>query len=704
MPASNAQQIDRAHELLINGKLDAAERLLNQVIRADPDAGLAFYYLGLIDYQRKHFSNSAGLIERAIECGETDPAVYNNLGMAFLGAEEGQKAINAFDRAIGLDGEYVMAWFNRGTACDQLNLPKDAQNCYEKALTLDPYLALAHNNLGLVHQRNGDLTKAVSCFEECLRINPDYNIALNNLGFCQQLLGLTDVALNFYSATLKISPKNTAAHVNAGNLLQLLGRYEEASLHYQSALKLAPELDLLIGNLMFCKAMICDWREYKAQWRQIEKKTSQGLLPCSPFALLSGCDDGKLALKLAQRYAERHVHVPSSITILNPNQLSTQDRSSKLRIGYISSDFKEHPVAYLMVGIIENHNRDVFEVVGFSIAKPGDDPLGQRICKSFDRFVDVSSLSDQQVIEEIRSHKIDIAIDLNGYIDGCRPGIFKARIAPVQINYYGYPGTMGADFMDYIVGDKNLMPPGSEAHYREKIIYLPESYQPNDDRRPISDLEPSRTDQGLPEDAFVFCCFNKPYKITPSVFECWMSVLAAIPNGVLWLQSNDITVRSNLRQSATRLGINPDRLVFAIRVPTTAEHLARYRLADLFLDTYPYTAHTTANDALWADLPVLGITGETFSARVSESLLSALDLSDLVMRTIPEYQARAIALAQNQNEVLALRTRLIAAKKTKSLFQPLQITRWLEAGFIQTHNRNQKGLAPEHIVVPLDEI
>lgn len=702
MPTINITQTERAHDLLLNGKVDAAERLLKQVIRANPATGQAFYYLGLIDFQRGRFLKSAELIENAIACGEVDPTVYNNLGLAFLGDEQGQKAIKAFDLAIGLDGTYVLAWFNRGNACEQMGRTKDAQQSYERALTFDPYFALAHNNLGLIHQKNGDLTEAVACFEECLRIQPNYHLALNNLGFCQQLLGSAEVALDYYKAALQMLPKYTEANVNAGNLLQRLGRYEEASVYYQDALKLAPELDLLLGNLMHCKAMICDWREYEMQWRQIEKKSNQGLLPCSPFGLLSGCDNGKVALKLAQRYAERHVPVPTTTSLASPNQMPRVAPNSKLRIGYISSDFKEHPVAYLMVGIIENHDRDAFEVIGFSIGPPGNDSLGKRICKSFDQFIDVSSLTDQQVIEKIRSQNIDIAIDLNGYIEGCRPGIFKARVAPIQINYYGYPGTMGASFMDYIVGDQHLIPSGSEAFYQEKIIYLPESYQPNDDRRPISDHDSSRTEQGLPEDEFVFCCFNKPYKITPSVFESWMRILAAVPGSVLWLQSNDTTVRLNLRRAANKSGINPDRLVFAVRVPTTAEHLARYRLADLFLDTYPYSAHTTANDALWAGLPVLGFSGETFSARVSESLLAALDLSDMVMRTIPAYQSRAIELAQRPDDIKVLRARLTMAKKTKALYRPDQITRWLEAGFTQAHGRSQQGLAPEHIFVTHD--
>jgi len=698
MQASTAEQIARAYELLSKGKLDSAERLLKQVLRAEPSVGQAFYCLGLIEYQRQRFAKAAELIGKAIGLDVGDPSSYNNLGLALLAAGEAEKAIEAFDQALGLDPAYEQAWFNRGNAWRELQDLQAALLDYEKALALDPYLTLAHNNLGLVFRQSGDLPKAIDCFEKCLQIQPDYHLALNNLGLCHQMQGSTDLALQNYRAALGSAPNYVEAHVNTGNLLQQAGRYEEALVSYRAAYKLAPQLDFLLGHLVQCKAMLCDWQDYSIHWRQIEKKTNQGSLPCTPFVMLSGCDDGKTALKLAKLYSDRHVQAP----IVSAYQPKDRRESKKLRIGYFSSDFKEHPVAYLMVGIVENHDREAFEVIGFALSEPGSDPLGQRIRKGFEKFVDLSSIPDLQAIEMIRSYDLDIAIDLNGYIDGCRPSIFKARVAPIQVNYYGYPGTMGASFMDYIVGDSHLMPAGSEALYQEKIIYLPESYQPNDDQRPIADFVGGRVDHGLPDEGFVFCCFNKPYKITPDVFNSWMQILTAVPKSVLWLQSTDETVIRNLRQSASKCGVDPKRLVFAGRVPTTSEHLARYRLADLFLDTYPYTAHTTANDALWVGLPVLGFSGETFSARVSESLLSALGLNDWVMRSISNYQARAIELAQRPEKVADLRDCLRQAKEVSSLYKPAQITRWLERGLRSAHDKRVKGLAPEHIFVPVD--
>jgi protein O-GlcNAc transferase len=698
MQASTAEQIARAYELLSQGKLDSAERLLKQILRTEPSVGQALYCLGLIDYQRQRFAKAAELIGKAIGRGVEDPTSYNNLGLALLAAGDAKKAIEAFDQALELDPLYVQAWFNRGNAWRERQNLQAALLDYEKALALDPYLALAHNNLGLVFRQNGDLSKAIDCFEKCLQVQPDYHLALNNLGLCHQMQGATNLALQNYHAALALAPNYVEAHVNTGNLLQQAGRYEEALVSYRAAYKLAPQLDFLLGHLVQCKAMLCDWQDYNVHWRQIEKRINQGSLPCTPFVMLSGCDDGKTALKLAKLYSDRHVQAP----LVSPYQLKDRGESKKLRIGYFSSDFKEHPVAYLMVGIVENHDREAFEIIGFALSEPGSDPLGQRIRKAFDSFVDVSSIPDLQAIELIRSYDLDIAIDLNGYIDGCRPSIFKARVAPIQVNYYGYPGTMGASFMDYIVGDSYLMPAGAEVLYQEKILYLPESYQPNDDQRPIAGFVGSRADHGLPDEAFVFCCFNKPYKITPDVFSSWMQILAAVPKSVLWLQSTDETVRRNLRQSASKCGVEPDRLVFAGRVPTTSEHLARYRLADLFLDTYPYTAHTTANDALWVGLPVLGFSGETFSARVSESLLSALGLNDWVMRSISNYQVRAIELAKQPEQLADLRERLRQGKEVSSLYKPTQITRWLEKGLKSAHDKHVNGLAPEHIFVPVD--
>ena len=737
--------ISQAHDLIERGKLEQASRILKQALR-DPDPAnsvAGHYYLGLVEYQRHHYLPAAELIEKALSLNASDPSMLasmrNNAGLAWLAADRPAQAVRAFSLAIEHDPNYVQAWFNRGNAWRAHKDLSAARADYLQALVLDPYLAIAHNNLGLVLQQAGEILPAIEHFEKALQIQPDYAIAMNNLGLAKQTLGQTDAALRHYHNALAVAPDYVEAHVNAGNVLQQRGNYDQALPHYVSAYKLAPQLDLLLGNLIFCKAMMCDWQDFNALWRQVARQAAKGAIPCSPVVMLAGCDDPRMTLQLARRYSEVHVPLIDSppcqdVQSRPVNKIhstseaehgagsgsesedesrdelrdgtETQIRSRlttvtkrKLRIGYVSSDFREHPVAYLMVGILENHDRDAFEVIGFAIGPPGQDPLGQRVRASVDHFIDLSSATDLQAIETIRAHELDIAIDLNGYIDGCRPGIFRARIAPIQVNYYGYPGTMGARFIDYIVGDRHLMPCGFDAFYQEKIIYLPQSYQPNDDQRPIATSGGNRRDHGLPQDAVVFCCFNKPYKITPPIFECWMQILKAVPDGVLWLQSTDQIVITNLRKAAHKAGLKPDRLVFAGRVATTADHLARYRLADLFLDTLPFTAHTTANDALWAGLPVLGLSGQTFSARVSESLLATLGLPDLVMRALPDYQARAIDLARHPEQIVELRKRLEQGKQDSALYRPAQIARWLEQGLRIAHARYTQGLEPDHIMV-----
>ena len=719
MRAAPTDPMSQAHSLLERGKLEQASRLLKQALQDPANSVAGHYYLGLIEYQRHRYLHAAELIEKALSLDASDPSMFNNAGLAWLAGDRPARAVQAFSQAIALDPDYVQAWFNRGNAWRAQKDLSSARADYVKALALDPYLAVGYNNLGLVFQQTGELVQAIEHFEKALQIQPDYAIAMNNLGLTKQTLGQTDAALEHYRNALTLAPDYVEAHVNAGNLLQQAGRYSQALNHYRSAYKISPQLDLLLGNLIFCKAMMCDWQDFGALWRQLAKQVAKGAIPCSPFVMLGGCDDARLTLQLAKQYSEVHVpavnippyqdvhsHLLGKATNQSIDKTTgrsdaarTSTAKRKLRIGYVSSDFREHPVAYLMVGILEQHDRDAFDVLGFAIGPPGQDPLGQRIRASVDHFIDLSSATDQQAIEAIRAHELDVAIDLNGYIDGCRPGIFKARIAPIQVNYYGYPGTMGAKFMDYIVGDKHLMPAGFDVFYQEKIIYLPQSYQPNDDQRPIAQSGDGRRAHGLTEDSVVFCCFNKPYKITPVIFECWMQILKAVPRSVIWLQSTDKTVIDNLRNAAQKAGVPPERLVFAGRVETTSDHLARYRLADLFLDTLPYTAHTTANDALWAGLPVLGLSGQTFSARVSESLLSTLGLSDLVMRTLAEYQAKAIELARQPEQIAELRTRLRQGKQASALYRPAQITQWFEQGLQTAHTRYIEGLKPDHIVV-----
>lgn len=697
MPSAKTHSLDQVEILISKGKLDHAQKLVKQALRDEPHSGHAHHLAGLIAYQRQDFHQAIRLLTQATDLEPANSAIHHNAGLAWVAQQRLDRALTSFDTAINLDPNHAQAWLNRGNVHRHLGDQTKARSDYGQALVIDPYLADAHNNLGLSFRATGEIEQAIRHFEQCLIIDPNHCFAMNNLALAYQALEDFEKARQLFESAIEIAPSYVVGHINLGHLLQQQGDFSGAAHHYQIAYKLSPKMDLLAGYLAQAKAMICDWNGLDNIWRDIEKGIGAGAVPCSPFALLSGSDKAALSLQLAKTYVARHV---PTLDMPAYGYERRPQRPAKLRVGYMSSDFKEHPVAYLTVGIIENHRRDQVELLGFAISKPGDGPLGTRIQKGFDQFIDLSQKTDAQAVEILRSYDLDVLMDITGFTEGCRPAILKARVAPIQVNYYGYAGTMGADFIDYIVGDRYLMPPGSENLYQEKIIYMPECHQPNDDQRDISPLAMDRADHGLPATGFVYCSFNKPYKISPKVFESWMRILKAVDGSVLWLQSTDTIVIENLRRSAKRLGVEPTRLIFAGRTPTTADHLARYRLADLFLDTFPYTAHTTANDALWAGLPVLGLSGQTFAARVSESLLNTLGLSALVMHSLPEFEAKAIELGRNPEQMIQYRDQLEQGKIDSALYKPAQLAAWLEQGLRLAYDRFEQGLAPEHIVIP----
>lgn len=382
---------------------------------------------------------------------------------------------------------------------------------------------------------------------------------------------------------------------------------------------------------------------------------------------------------------------------LSPQVAPISER--RLRIGYFSADFRDHPVAQLLVELLETHDRDQFEVLGFSFRPPDTSLLGKRIVEAFDRFIDVSVKNDAELASLARELQLDIAIDLSGHTGGSRGRVFAQRIAPVQVNYLGYPGTLGANYMDYLIADTVVCPPGSEDWYSEKLARLPHSFMPHDSQQTISGRFPTRQESGLPGSGVVFCCFNNHQKITRAVFEIWMRLLQQVEHSVLWLTDGPDLMKENLRREASTRGVDPARIVFARRVEAMADHLARYRLADLFLDTWPYNAHTTACDALWAGVPVLTCAGKGFASRVAASLLHATGLPELITSTPEAYEALALDLARNPARLLAVRDSLARQRPKAPLFDTARLTRNLERLYTAMHQRASEGLAPEHITL-----
>jgi protein O-GlcNAc transferase len=687
--------LDEAEQQLELGKLEKAEKVLGMIIKADPNCADAHHLLGLIKLKRGLLEQAVTRISRALMLQPESPAYLSNLGLVYTQQQKFESAENCFVQALAYDKQHFSSYINRANLLKRVGRVQEAVEDYQLALDLNPYHLDCLNSFATLLGANGQVDQAMELFDRALAVEPRYPKALNNKGLLLGQIGSFDEAMKCFEEAIDSYPDYIEALVNIGNLLQKQSRYERALPFYQRALRLHPALDFVPGHIAHCRAMLCEWSEYRNDWTRIEKLTQAGHLAASPFAFLTGSDRADLALKLARKFSEVYV------TDLRLQWMTTSERrkSPKLRVGYVSSDFREHPMAYLMVGVMEHHDRESFEWIGIAIGQPGDDPLAKRILKTFDQILDVSAMSDTQAVQKIRELNLDIAIDLNGYIDGCRPSIFKARVAPLQVSYYGFPGTSGADFIDYIIGDQFLMPDGFEHYYSEKIIYLGGSYQPNDDQRKIQKNGKSRRDYGLPEDGFVFCCLNKSYKISPDIYKVWMQILQQVPNSVLWLFVSDNVAKNNLLIQTERFGVDPSRVIFTGRVPLISEHLARYCLADLFLDTFPYTAHTTANDALWAGLPVLSLSGHTFSARVGESLLGALGLQHWVARSYEEYRKRAIELALNQDTLQACRQELAAAKEMSSLYKPNEIAQMLEEAYRLIHERALNSLSPEHVMI-----
>jgi len=445
---------------------------------------------------------------------------------------------------------------------------------------------------------------------------------------------------------------------------------------------------------LYMKRFLCDWEGMERECRQLETAVVRGERVVMPFQMLAIGDSPAMQKLAAQIYARDKTPEPSIATVI-----PRRPRRDRIRIGYFSADYFKHVTSYLIAELFERHDRSKFEILGFSFGPDTVDEVTRRISSAMDQFLDLRSMTDREAAELSRKLEVDIAVDLNGFTTNSRPGIFAQRAAPIQISFLAYPGTMGAEYMDYLIADHTLVPQTSQRHYSEKIVYLPDSYQVNDSRRAISEQPCSRIEEGLPETAFVFCCFNNIYKISQEIFDIWMRILGRVHGSVLWLLEDNPQATENLRKRAAQRGIGPQRLVFAKRLPVE-QHLARQRLADLVLDTLPYNAHTTASDALWVGLPVLTRIGETFASRVAASLLRAVGLPQLITATESEYEELAVELARNPQRLQALRLHLQQIRPTAPLFDCQTYTRHLESAYTAIVDRYHAGLPPGHIHIP----
>ena len=503
-----------------------------------------------------------------------------------------------------------------------------------------------------------------------------------------------DEALASFDKAIALNPSYADAYYNRGIALVDLKRFDEALASYDKAIMIEPDNVYVFNNLANAAMLCCDWAKAQQIAQILDQQVTQNHSHLEPFVTLKyssrPCDPIECCPQLYSA-----TYSKSSATDVPGHALSARKNSHCLPVCRLSSP----PVAYLVAELFELHDRRRFEVVGVSFGLNDGSPERARIMKAFDRFHDVSDLSDAATAKLLRDGEIDIAVDITGFTRDCRPEILAFRPAPVQVSYLGYPGTMGADFIDYVIADPTVLPFEQSAFYTEKIVHLPDCYLVNDRKREISPTTPTRKAAGLPETGFVFCCFNSNYKITPQLFDIWMRLMRELEGSVLWLSRNNEPARRNLCAEAEARGVAPTRLVFADRLPLYQEHLARHRLADLFLDTLPYNAHTTASDALWAGLPVITCMGDAFPGRVGASLLRAVGLPELVTKTLVEYEELARRLASTPAELRSVREKLKKNRLTCALFDTKRFVHHIEAAYVHMRDRAERGLPPERFSV-----
>jgi protein O-GlcNAc transferase len=570
-----------------------------------------------------------------------------------------------------------------------------AEKILREEVEQHPDLLNAHNALGVALVRQGRHVEALAVFQQALRLDAESAEANNNVANVLSELGRSDEALGYLQNVVRIHPQHGEAQYNLGMLLQGMGRHEEAIDALESALRALPRTSYTLGYIIWNELAVCRWHELPARIEELRGQLREHAMPAAPFVLAA------LPVSVAEQRTCAEMHVRHKLPQL-PRPLwqgTRQRRAGRLRIAYLSADYQEHATAHLAVRLFELHDRSRFHTLALSYGVADASPMRSRLERAFDDFLDVRTQSDHQIAMLLREREIDIAVDLKGHTTGARLAILAYRPVPVQATYLGFPGTSGAPFIDYVLADRFVIPEEQRGAYTESVVYLPDCYQVNDSEREITPVPIDRRDLGLPTQGFVFSCFNNSYKITPDIFSIWMRLLGALPGSVLWLLGDNAAAMRNLRGAAAAAGIDAARLVFATRAPH-GEHLARQRAADLFLDTLPCNAHTTASDALWAGLPVLTVAGATFAGRVAGSLLHAVGLPQLVCASVEEYEALALRLAREPQLLEEYKTRLRDNRRTAPLFDTDRFRRHIETAYLAMWDRHERGLGPASFDVP----
>jgi predicted O-linked N-acetylglucosamine transferase (SPINDLY family) len=685
--------IGQALELLQNGSPAEAEKALLKILNLDTNNLPALEILGVIKGSKGEHSESAKYLSKAVKINPSNPSLHYNLAKALSECSRDVEAIPHHEQVLGMAPNNPDAWLNYGESLAVLKHNHAALEAFNRALSIQPNYFEALLNQGATLKELQKYEDALTAANKAISLRPDFPQAWLNKGVSLKALNQLESAIASYDKAISLQPDFADAWSNKATALKDLKRYPEAIAHYSRALDISPDIPYLTGEILHLRMKIGDWTNFDESIQSITQEIFSGKKVIMPFAALALFDSEEINSKVAHIAADAAGNTQRLNTAPIPKY-----RNQKIKLAYFSADFRGHPTSYLMSQLFKLHNRDQFEIYAFSLLNGGEnDAMRKQLMQYFDHFIDVEHLSDQEVVDLSRNHEIDIAVDLGGQTMDARTGIFALRAAPIQINYLGYPGTMAAHHHDYIIADQITIPPVNQSFFTEKIIYLPNSYQVNDDKKEISSRIFSKEELGLPSDQFIFCCFNNNFKITPAIFNVWMNILKRVQDSVLWLFEDNEFIKKNLIKEAEARGVLGSRLIFAKRIDQK-DHLARHRAADLFLDTLPYNAHTTASDALWCGLPVITIMGDSFPGRVAASLLNAVGLPELITQSLEEYESLAIKLATDSVELKKIKAKLEGNRLNMPLFDTGLFCHHLESAYRQVYDRHQNGLIPDHIL------
>jgi predicted O-linked N-acetylglucosamine transferase (SPINDLY family) len=661
------------------GRLPDAERIYQAILGIKPDHFQSLHMLGVVQLQMRDYAGARRLIEAALKLDNRSADAHSNHGNALSALGMHGQALASYDRAITLKRDHVNALANRGLALVRLGKYREALASCEAALAIAPRLAEALNTRAIALNHLGEPEKALASCDLAISVRPEFVEALSNRGVILNELQRPEEALASCDRAIAINPRYAEAHFNRATALQNLQRHDESLPAFEHALSIDPRLaeshpsSFVAGSILLARMHCCDWRTYRDSAARLVADVRASVASALPLGYLAVSDSAEDQLRCAQIWVREKF--PKRTSLVGP---SPDRPGERLRVAFVTWNMRDHPTMHLSLEFWEKIDRQRLEMFAYNLRPDDDNPFQQRARQAFEHFADVSRESVSAIAKRIREDRIAILIDRNGYTLNAREGIFPLRPAPIQVNCIGFPGTMGAPWYDYIFTDRYTVPEHLQRFYSERPLYMPHMAFPSDTTRLPAGPAPSREACGLPTEGFVFCCFNNAYKILPEVFAIWMRLLAQVPGSVLWLLETSAEAKANLRREAAAVGIDPARLIFAPRVQVS-RHVARNAAADLFLDTYPYGAHTTANDALLAGLPVLTRVGETLASRIAGSQLQAVGLPELITQSAAGYEALGLKLATEPQLLRGYRERLAANRHSYPLFDMARYARDFEA-------------------------